>query len=305
MTNSVHDFPVESAMPAPASAPRPLYWSIRRELWENRSIYLAPLIVAAIVLFSFSVSSYRLPRKMRALPTMDAAKQRHAVNFPYGMAASMIIMTGFVVGFFYSLDALNGERRDRSILFWKSLPVSDRTTVVSKALIPLAVVPLYTFTVGLLLQSVMRLLSTAVLVMNGIDPALLWSRLPLFKMSLLMLYGLTAYVLWFAPVYAWLLLVSAWSRRTPVLWAFLPVFAIYAIESVAFGSKHFMAFLKYRLAGPMTEAWTVNAAKVAVNDFSQLDPLKFLTSPGLWSGLVFAAVCLAGAINLRHKREPM
>ena len=79
---------------------------------------------------------------MQTLPALDPAKRHALVVRPFSMAPAPIMLATFLVGLFYSLDALYGERRDRSILFWKSLPVSDRTTVLSKASIPLVVLPL-------------------------------------------------------------------------------------------------------------------------------------------------------------------
>src|SRR5207245_2315921 len=103
------------------------------------------------------------------------------------------------------LDALHGERRDRSILFWKSLPVSDLTTVLSKASIPLVVLPLLTFTITVAMQLIMLLLSSAVLLGSGLNVATLWTQLSFVQMSLLLLYHLmTVHALWPAPIYGWL-----------------------------------------------------------------------------------------------------
>src|SRR6266478_9093355 len=147
--------------PGHSAKTRPFYWSVRRELWENRSIYIAPLIVAIVVLFGFLVSTGGLPERRQAVLLLDPAKARAAIDTPYNVAAIMLIFTAFIVGVFYCLDALHGERRDRSILFWKSLPVSDLTTVLSKASIPLVVLPLLTFTITVAMQLMMLLLSTA------------------------------------------------------------------------------------------------------------------------------------------------
>src|SRR5213083_1898245 len=119
--------------PAVLSPSRPMYWSVRRELWENRSIYIAPLAVAGVFLFGFLISTIHLPSRMRALSALDPAQQREAIAMPFDIAAALLMLTQLLVGAFYCLDALHGERRDRSILFWKSLPVSDLTTVLSKA----------------------------------------------------------------------------------------------------------------------------------------------------------------------------
>jgi ABC-2 type transport system permease protein len=294
-----------TSQPIADASPRPLYWSVRRELWENRSIYIAPLIVAAVVLFSFMISTIRLSDKMRGLAALDMAKQRMVVLTPYSLAASVILLSGFIVGAFYCLDALNSERRDRSILFWKSMPVSDRTTVLSKASIPLVVLPLICFAVALTTQTIMLLLSSMVLAGSGLSPAIVWTRLPLLQMTVVMFYGLAAHALWYAPLYSWLLLVSAWARRAAMLWAVLPFVVIGVFAKVALGVSLFDAVLKYRLLGAMVEAFDVNAISNPITRVSQLEPLKFLSSPGLWIGLLLAAAFLAAAVRLRRKREPI
>src|SRR6476619_1872397 len=187
---------------------RPLRWSVWRELWENRSIYIAPLAVAVVVLFGFMISTYGMPERRRGVLLMDLAKQQALISEPYDAAAMMLIFTVFIVGVFYSLDALYGERRDRSILFWKSLPVSDLTTVLAKASIPLVILPLVTVAITLVTHWIMFLLSTMVLASSNVCVAVLWTHLALGRMSLLLLYHLVAvHILWYSPFYCWLLLV--------------------------------------------------------------------------------------------------
>ena len=304
-TNAPPDPPLASPVTAPAAMlpTRPMYWSVRRELWENRSIYVAPMAVAAVAAFGSLISTIVLAQKLR-VSASDPATLRALVR-PPGLAAAMIIVTAFLVGAFYCLDALHGERRDRSILFWKSLPVSDLTTVLSKASIPLVVLPLLAFVVALATQEVMLLLSTAVLLGRGLNGASLWTRWSLLQMPLVMFYGLTAHVLWYAPIYAWLLLVSAWARRATLLWTVLPFIAVNVVEKVAFGTSHCASVLIYRLRGAMAEAFTVDAATGPVNQLSQLDPLKFLRSSGLWIGLALTVAFVAAAVWLRRNREPI
>ena len=116
---------------------------------------------------------------------------------PYDIAAGLMMLTGIIVSVFYCLDALHGERRDRSILFWKSLPVSDRTTVLAKASIPLLVVPLLTSAVAIGMYWVMLLLSSAVVLGSGQSVATLWTQVSFMQMSLLLLYHIfTAHTLW-------------------------------------------------------------------------------------------------------------
>src|SRR6266571_636477 len=192
--NSSETVPESAGVSAPGyrpASPQPFYWSVRRELWENRSIYVAPILVAVVVLFGFLVSTIGLPERRRAVLLLDPAKARTGIEAPYDMAAIMLILTAFIVGLFYCLDALHGERRDRSILFWKSLPVSDLTTVLSKAIIPLALLPVVAFAVIVGTQFVMLLISTAALLPSGLAGTT-WENFNLFQQSLILLYGLVA-----------------------------------------------------------------------------------------------------------------
>ena len=303
------EFPVESQAIAPVVMPatRPMYWSIRRELWENRSIYMAPVIVAAVMQFGFLISTMTLPRRMGALVALDPAKQRVSIEMPYDMTAGLILLTAFIVGVFYCLDALHGERRDRSILFWKSLPVSDRTTVLSKASIPLVVLPLLSFAMIVTTQLIMLLSSTVKLVGNEASVSTLWARLPFFQLWIAMLYALLAIALWHAPIYAWLLLVSAWARRATFLWAVFPFLAVAAFEKGAFNTSYVGSFLTYRLIGWFQRAFVPHAhgSPSPIDPLAALTPGKFLSTPGLWMGLAFAAVFLAVAVRLRRNREPI
>ncbi|PYL09790.1 MAG: ABC transporter permease, partial [Verrucomicrobia bacterium] len=216
---------------------RPFYWSVWRELWENRSIYVAPLIVAAVQVFALAISTIGLAERRRVVLLLDdPVKQRAAIEAPYDMAAMMMIFVISIVGVFYCLDALYGERRDRSILFWKSLPVSDLTTVLSKAIIPLAVLPAIAFVLVVCVQLIMLLMSSVNLIVHGVSPATTWAHFPVFQNWLVMLYGLIAIALWHAPIYGWLLLVSAWARRATFLWAVLPFIAIQIFEKITFGT---------------------------------------------------------------------
>jgi ABC-2 type transport system permease protein len=280
---------------------RPFYWSVWRELWENRSIYIAPSIGAAIILFGSFVGSFHLPGRRRNAMLLDPAHRRAAIEMPYDIAAMMLIFTAFIVGVFYCLDALHGERRDRSILFWKSLPVSDRTTVLSKATIPLAVLPLVTFAVIVVTQFIMMLISTAALLPSGLASTT-WVNFNLFQQSLILLYGLIAIALWHAPIYGWALLISGWARRATFLWAVLPLLAVGFFEKITFNTSHFASILKHRLMGFAPSAFAFHTHSV---DSAAITPGTYLSTPDLWIGLVFAAIFLAAAVRLRRYRGPI
>jgi ABC-2 type transport system permease protein len=304
--NATHDSPLGAREIAPAvlSATQPFYWSVRRELWENRSIYIAPLAAGAVYLFAFLISLIHLPRKMRALSALDLAQQHEAIPQPYDFAAGLFMATALIVGVFYCLDALHGERRDRSVLFWKSLPVSDVTTVLAKASIPYVILPLLTIALTVVTQFIMLLLGSAVLAGNGMSVANYWAQVSLFQMSLMLFYHLfTVHVLGHAPFYAWFLLVSGWARRAAFLWAFLPPLAIMAVEKIAFNTTYFANMLGDALSGG-TEAVPF-PGRMPIDPGMQLTPGHWLLSPGLWIGLAVTAAFLFAAVRLRRNREPI
>src|SRR5438105_2422000 len=288
--------------PAAVPASQLFYWQVRRELWENRSLYIAPLVAAGLVLCGFLLSMITLPHRLRGL---DVMRQRGVLEQPYEIAAGMIMVTAFIVGMFYSLESLQGERRDRSILFWKSLPVSDLTTVLAKASIPLLLLPLIAFAVLVATEWIMVLLNTLVLVGSGAGASTLW-LLPLFQKSLMWLYHMvTVHGLWYAPLYGWLLLVSAWSKRLAILWAALPPIAIGFVEKIAFNTSYFGDFMKnWITGGPAGGDPLAMSGHDSMEMLARISPGRFLISPGLWIGFAVAAAFLAAAVRLRRYREP-
>jgi ABC-2 type transport system permease protein len=283
------------------ATPQPFYWSVWRELWENRSIYIAPSIVAGIILFGSFIGAFHLPGRRHSALLLDPMHRRAAIEIPYDIAAVMLIFTAFIVGLFYCLDALHGERRDRSILFWKSLPVSDSTTLLSKATIPLVVLPLVTFAIIVVTQFIMLLISTAALLPSGLA-ATTWANFNLFQQSLILLYALVAIALWHAPIYGWALLISGWARRATFLYAVLPLLAIGFFEKITFNTSHFASMLKYRLLGFAPEAFAFTGHTI---DSPQITPGRYLSTPGLWVGLVIAATFISAAVRLRRYRGPL
>src|SRR5205807_9103696 len=171
-----------NAVAAPRSTTQPMYWSGLRDIWGNWSIYIAPSIGSAVILLGALISAGHLPERRRNAMLLDEVRRRAAIELPYNIVAMMLIVTAFIVGFFYCLDALYGERRDRSILFWKSLPVSDLTTVLSKAIIPLAILPAIVFVVVIATQFFMLLISSAVLMPTGLTSTT-WANFNLLRES--------------------------------------------------------------------------------------------------------------------------
>ncbi|HEY6182606.1 MAG TPA: ABC transporter permease [Terriglobales bacterium] len=276
---------------------QPFLWSVRRELWEFRSIYIAPLAVAAVTMLGFLFATLG-----RALSTSNMAERREVLEGPFTFASLLIMLTTFLVAVFYCLEALHGERRDRSILFWKSVPVSDLTTVFAKASIPLVILPLLTFTITIVMQFVMFVLSSLVLSGSGLGASMLWAHW--VPMTVMLFYHLIAvHSLSYAPMYGWLMLVSGWARRAAFLWATLPLLTVGLIEKIAFNTTHFGQFLGNQFSGGRAGAFM--EGDMMMSSLAQLTPGRFLLSPELWLGLMFTALCLAGAVRLRRYRSPM
>lgn len=289
---------------APA-ATRPVYWTVRRELWENRSIYLAPAIVGLLEVASLLVHGVRYPEQIQAVTDLDSVELQFAIGAGYGALALPILATALIAAAFYSLDALYSERRDRSILFWKSLPVSDATTVLAKALIPFAVSPAIAFAIICATQLLTLLIGTVILSLNGLSVALLWSGLPLATVPATLAYGMVAMALWYAPLYGWLFLVSAFAKRRTILWALLPPAGVVLVENFAFHTDYFAHLLSDRFLGFLQVSFNVEDPHHFQFDLDHLTPASLLGASGLWSGLVVAALFFAAAIQLRRSRGPV
>ena len=286
-------------------AARLMYWSVRRELWENRAIYVAPVAVACFFLFGFSISILHLLVEMHAAPMLDLMRQHEMFGQPYEFAEDLIMGTALIVGLFYSVDALYGERRDRSILFWKSAPVSDLTTVLSKAVIPIVILPLLAFAITVLTQWIMLMISSAVLLGSGQNVATFWLRVGIFhRWPMLLFHFLCIHGLWQSPIYAWLLLISGWARRAPILWASLPPLTIGIVEKVAFNTTYFGSLIGKRFTGG-SEGTAIMERGRAMDTTMLFAPLHFLISPGLWIGLAITVGFLAAAVRVRRYRGPV
>ncbi len=305
-SNVLPELPVESAVTDRRYKTRPFYWSVRREVWENCSLYIAPLIVGAVQVFGFAISAIGLAERRREGLLLAPALQRARIEVPYDMAAMMMLFTVFIVGVFYCLDALHSERRDRSILFWKSLPVSDLTAVLSKITIPLTILPLVAFAVIVCVHVIMLLMTSLILIAHGMSPSSTWEYLPVVQNWIVLLYGLIVLALWHAPIYGWLLLVSGWAKRATFLWAVLPLIALQILEKIAFGTTYIGKMLGHRLTGFAPRAFGFHGGNhPTVDSLTQLTPGKYLSTPGLWIGLIVAALFVAAAVRLRRYRGPL
>jgi ABC-2 type transport system permease protein len=286
---------------------KPFYWSVRREVWENRAVLIVPGSAALLFLVAFALNLPGLPAAMSDVSQLDPDLQGARLIRPYRMVCFLLTLASLLTGLFYSLDALHGERRDRSILFWKSLPVSDRVTVLSKAFITLILLPLVTLVACLATQLVMLLLSAGALLAAGGSLAPL-RGLPLLPLWGEVIGGIAVLAVWQAPINGWLLLVSGWARRAVLLWAVLLPLAVCLFERFAFGTDYLASLLVNRLTAGILGEGLLKGHWLGLSPLErvmQLTPAHLAADLNLWIGLIPTALLLAGAIAARRYRQPL
>jgi len=304
---------------------------IRREYWENKGafrttplviggIYITFLLMSIFTTAHFDNELYTFREAVRLLASQPPEfRAAHGHDFIIGSSVLFSIALGFVV-FFYLLGALYDDRKDRSILFWKSLPASDTITIASKLLSAMILAPLIFWAIFILTQVVMAVIGSIMVMSVGENPWTLFLSLvnPLKPWGLLLVSYLATSI-WFLPMYAWLLLVSSFAPRIPLLFAVLPpvVFAILQI---------WISFLKTftfndSLFGLIGE-WVANSPAIisaGVDDGDSILALGFpltddfdhavtlanifdrLFSAQMLAGLAVSAVFLSLALWLRHR----
>src|SRR5579862_2452264 len=287
---------------------------IRRELWEHRALWITPLIVGGLlVLTAFPIHIGNV--MFGAHPEEFGSPENRVGMFTlilWGQSVPQYLVMAIVVSF-YLMDCLYQERKDRSILFLKSLPVSDANTVISKLLVGLVVTTLGVYLTamvcGVLFQAVWAARTAA-----GSLPyiAVGWDTVAWLKVQGLMLCGLIVSILWFAPMGAFLLLVSAWARKNVILWATLPPVIAIFIERAAFGTRYTEHLLEYRswsgiwnvlLSEPITPESGHGRVYSLADLFDNISMSRAFLNIDVWLGLAVAVVFVFAAIRLRRYRD--
>lgn len=304
---------------------RPFVYLLRREIWEHRSIWMVPGVLAALALLgAFWASGLALYHHANMVDmNVDLAKlspTQLSSAVAGMMVAPAIPFNIFMLGvtFFYLLDALYGDRRDRSILFWKSLPVSDLTTVLSKLATAMVVIPLVVTAIIVILDVGMLLPSAVVLgKFGGNGWGLLAHPVSMLAAWFTILLFFVIQALWYFPVYGWLMLASAWARKAPFLWAVVPPLALIVVERMAFGSHHFADLLGNHFEHLYANAFdqtslqhlSIQYDNGSMNVSEHGNPIDILRlsqifmNVRLWSGLLIGGVFIAGATWLRSYRD--
>jgi ABC-2 type transport system permease protein len=280
---------------------------VRRELWEHRALWLAPAVVAALMIVGALFASVKYHLTGADMPH-DEAPGMTMFAVMQGAATMPLAVVTVIVLVFYLLDCLYAERKDRSILFWKSLPVSDGLTVLSKLLVALVIVPLAVLVLGLLLSLVFTGIWEVDAVLGRVPAIPGWDLVGWLQAELALLLCCLVAVLWYAPLAAYLLVVSAWARRTPFLWLLLPPVAGQIVEHVAFGTHFLSRFIGYRLFGIWPQLFAGmgfghGRAFALASGLKQLNLGAALTDIDLWLGLLVAAALFLAAVRIRRYRD--
>ena len=296
-------------------------WLIRREVWEHKAIWVAPaVVIGSLVLLVMTGNVHLGPigdfDSSSQLGSLPSDVQVRLLLIVYAGLALVMDMVMGVIAFFYALDSLYSDRRDRSVLFWKSLPLSDVETVMSKFAVAAIAMPLVAVAAAIVAQFVIAAGGSLKLTMAGMSAGFMWQPEAIFGgISVAFLWCVTA-ILWYAPVIGYLMLASAWAPRGPFLWAVLPPVGLWILERVVIRSEYVGDFITerlfglYRLLGPeQNVAADIDDANVGeeIAKLSQVNLVgnlrEFYSSPELWLGVVAAAVLLAAAVWVRRYRD--
>jgi ABC-2 type transport system permease protein len=293
---------------------------IRREFWEHRILWMSPLAVSVLLLIGAAFGRHEISRALpegRMVLTPQMVRGIFAVSMLFLGLAQNVVMS--VVLWYYAGDCLYAERRDRSILFWKSMPVSDGQTVLSKALVALVVVPIGVY----LVTAVTTVLYSAIWSAwrwSGYPAPFLWDTGTWLQLEAVSFVGLVIAMLWYAPITAYLMFLSALVRRNVQLWVFLPPILGIILERLLFGTHYLLTVILYRLRGGWQsgiveyvqglftgQGGRPDAASLspstAPNPLILIHPAQAFANVDLWIGLAVAFALFFAAARLRRYRD--
>ncbi len=295
---------------------------LKREVWEHRSIYVTPIAVASIVTLATLAMLVFAGGFAKELDIAifgatniagDAERSVALTGFFVGTSWLFVLAAG-VLTIFYTLDSLYAERKDKSILFWRSLPVTDAEAVVGKLLTALLVIPLFTAGAIIVTHLVNLVVTSAWVSMKGGDAGhLIWGSVPLLDNWTAGFIVVLAGAIWMSPFLGWFLFVSAFTKRSPLLMAFMPLVLIPLLEAIFLRSSVFAEAVFGRsgmlplFRGIDLEAF-FDEERLAVREevaglLPYIDLGKFFTSLSMWSGVVVCALFVTAAIYVRRYRD--
>jgi ABC-2 type transport system permease protein len=280
-------------------------WLIRRELWEFRATWIIPAAIGVVLIIATLFGRIDMSAFDSQLATLNLGTM-------YLVALGVLFYSVMsIYATWYLMDCLYNDRRDRSILFWKSLPISDTQTVLSKLAMGLVVIPL----VFMLVSDLTSLIMAFVLSVraHSVFGGALWHPGTWFQVQVLWLYVIVTTAIWFLPLAGWLMMVSAWAKRAVMLWTVLPLLVLYLIEKFFLNTHVVQDVIGRRLAGYPSVAYHGNeqwisenlsdTSTTAVTVWRFINPSGFFSSLEVWLGLAVGVAMLIAAIQLRLRRS--
>jgi ABC-2 type transport system permease protein len=283
-------------------------WLVRREFWENRAIWMVPAVIGAALTLAalfgrIDIAALTSPEQTRAVGGM--------VLFAFGVTFFAVMN---IYSTWYLLDCLYADRKDRSVLFWKSLPISDTATVLAKLFTGLIAIPLVYFVAADISTLLMAFIVSVRA--HSIFGSVLWQPDLWLQLQALWLYLIVTTAIWYLPFAGWLIVVSAWAKRAVMLWSVLPPLALYLVERWFFPTHVVGTAIKARALGYIPRAFhdlsdhSTWVSTVVDQDtittpgsvWRLLNPLGFFSSPATWIGVAIGIALIIVAIQLRLRQ---
>lgn len=302
---------------------------IKREMLDGKNGYIrVPAILAALSVFLVVVSTIGFGATIEFDGVFDdgnvanfgealeraAGSEDGERELPAAVTLSYWVMGGigwvalpFVV-FFSLLSALYEERRDRSILFWKSMPVADWQEVCAKLVTPVLVAPIVFLGVAIAAQLLIAIFLSLVVLFQGGPVLEMWPLGTMVSTWALFVVHYSMSTLWMLPLLAWVLFVSSYATRLPFMWAVLPPAVVAAVEGILFETTRFLEWFGTHMGG-----WQVRFGHPDIDIDGPRDFLELvfgeawgaftytLTSGQFWVGLIIATGFVLGAIEMRKR----
>ncbi len=282
-------------------------WLVRREFWENRAIWMIPAVIGGFMVLIALFGRVDLMSISSQVPI-----QAVGGGFLLAVGATFFAVMS-IYSTWYLLDCLYADRKDRSVLFWKSMPISDTTTVLSKLATALIVIPAVYFAAADLTTLIMAFI-VSVRSSASIDGAL-WHAGLWLQLQALWLYMIVTTALWYLPIAAYLLVVSAWAKRAVMLWSLLPPLALVLAERWFLDSHVIAGELGERLVGYPWRAFRDDPGSSWVTTVVDNDTITtptsvwgffnvggFFSSAETWIGAAVGVALIVCAIQLRTRR---
>ncbi|MGA9852504.1 MAG: hypothetical protein WBR15_06175 [Gammaproteobacteria bacterium] len=302
------------------------YWTLaKREVWEHKALWIVPIVVACLAVIGSLYGGVAL--------IVMAHKGVITVNNIAGVGGdargglhvAMLTIAGFfnvVMLFmvsFYLMDSLYADRKDRSVLFWKSMPVSDTSTVLSKLFTGMVTAPAFMFVLVVIAEIIAGIIFTIAAAIMGVN----FFHEAFYPGTIILTWIVLAFALiqqslWLLPYWGWFLLCSAWSKKLVLAWVVLIPLGAILIELIVFRTHYLsdgilghigrgiILIAGYNISvthqGFQVGTHMFGPQGVAVVTFGASLAHMFVL-PEMWIGVGIGIIFILGAIWLRRNRS--